>query len=59
MDCIARAKQSTSFGLSVVLVFTADPGVGTGMAYQSTAPRLEAVRLQLPVITDRRARDHQ
>jgi hypothetical protein len=38
MDYIVRAKQTLSFGLSVVLVLTLDPGVGTGMAYQSTAP---------------------
>jgi hypothetical protein len=38
MDCIARAKQSLSVGLSVVLVFTLGPGVNTGMAYQTSAP---------------------
>jgi hypothetical protein len=38
MDCIARAKQTLSFGLSVVLIFTLGPGVDTGMAYQSAAP---------------------
>jgi hypothetical protein len=37
MGCIARAKQGLSLGLSVVLVFTLGPGVGTGMAYQTTA----------------------
>src|SRR5271170_5861964 len=36
MGCIAVAKQSISLGLSVVLVFTIGPGVGTGMAYQTT-----------------------
>jgi len=38
MGCIAVAKQSISLGLSVVLVFTLGPGVGTGMAYQTTEP---------------------
>jgi hypothetical protein len=38
MDYIARGKQTLSFGLSVVLVFTLGPGVGTGVAYQSTPP---------------------
>jgi hypothetical protein len=33
-----RAKQSISLGLSIVLVFTLDPGAGIGMAYQNTAP---------------------
>src|SRR5450755_48920 len=36
MAYIARAKQTLSFGLSVVLVFTLAPGIGTGMAQQST-----------------------
>jgi hypothetical protein len=36
MSCIAVAKQGICLGLSVVLVFTLGPGVGTGMAYQST-----------------------
>jgi hypothetical protein len=36
MGCIAVAKQSISLGLTVVLVFTLGPGVGTGMAYQTT-----------------------
>ena len=36
MGCIAVAKQSISLGLSVILVFTLGPGVGTGMAYQTT-----------------------
>jgi Protein of unknown function (DUF3300) len=38
MGCIAVAKQGISLGLSVILVFTVGPGVGTGMAYQTTAP---------------------
>jgi Protein of unknown function (DUF3300) len=36
MDYLARAKQTVSLGLSVILVFTLGPGVGTGVAYQST-----------------------
>jgi hypothetical protein len=36
MDGIVRAKQCISLGLSVLLVFTVGPGVGTGMAYQGT-----------------------
>src|SRR5450631_2667577 len=36
MAYIARVKQTLSFGLSVVLVFTLAPGIGTGMAQQST-----------------------
>ena len=36
MSCIAVAKQGISVGLSIVLVFTLGPGVGTGMAYQTT-----------------------
>jgi hypothetical protein len=38
MDCIARAKQCISLGLSIILVFTLGPGVTGGMAYQSAAP---------------------
>jgi hypothetical protein len=36
MGGIARAKQSLSLGLSILLVFTIGPGAATGMAYQST-----------------------
>ena len=36
MDCITRAKQSLSLGLSILLIFTLGPGRRTGMAYQST-----------------------
>jgi len=58
MDYIARAKQSLSFGLSVVLVFTLNPGVGTGMAYQSAAPSPRR-RHGLRVFRTGRARDRQ
>jgi hypothetical protein len=36
MDCIARAKQGTSLGLSILLILTMGPGDVTSMAYQST-----------------------
>jgi hypothetical protein len=40
MGGVARVKQSLSFGLSIVLVFTIGPGAATSMAYQTsgTAP---------------------
>ena len=38
MDGAARVKQCISLGLSILLVFTLGPGVGSGMAYQTTAP---------------------
>jgi len=36
MDCITRAKQGTSLGLSILLILTIGPGNVTSMAYQST-----------------------
>jgi hypothetical protein len=36
MSGAARIKQSTSIGLSILLVFTIGPGAATSMAYQST-----------------------
>jgi hypothetical protein len=36
MGGVERAKQSFSFALSILLVFTIGPGAATGMAYQST-----------------------
>src|SRR5277367_3944685 len=36
MGGVARIKQSTSLGLSILLVFTIGPGAATSMAYQST-----------------------
>ena len=38
MDCITRAKQGTSLGLSILLILTIGPGDVTSMAYQSTTP---------------------
>src|SRR5271168_4789205 len=38
MDCITRAKQGTSLGLSILLILTIGPGNVTSMAYQSTTP---------------------
>src|SRR5271156_402833 len=40
MGGAARAKQSLSFGLSILLVFTLGPGAATSLAYQSTATAL-------------------
>jgi Protein of unknown function (DUF3300) len=36
MDCIAKARQGTSLGLSILLILTIGPGNVTSMAYQST-----------------------
>jgi Protein of unknown function (DUF3300) len=36
MGGVARAKQSLSLGLSILLVFTIGPGAATSMAYQTT-----------------------
>src|SRR5277367_402971 len=38
MDCITRAKQGTSLGLSILLILTIGPGNVTSMAYQSATP---------------------
>jgi hypothetical protein len=38
MGGVTQIKQSLSFGLSIVLVFTLGPGAQTSMAYQSTEP---------------------
>ena len=48
MGCIAVAKQSISLGLSIALVFTVGPGVGSGMAYQATAPAAPAANGAAP-----------
>lgn len=36
MGGVARAKQSLSLGLSILLVFTIGTGTATGIAYQNT-----------------------
>src|SRR5271167_4328639 len=36
MDCITKARQGTSLGLSILLILTIGPGNVTSMAYQST-----------------------
>ena len=36
MDCLTRARQGTSLGLSILLILTIGPGDVTSMAYQST-----------------------
>ena len=37
MDCVTRAKQGISLGLSILLILTVGPGDVSSMAYQSTA----------------------
>src|SRR5271167_3499716 len=37
MDCITKARQGTSLGLSILLILTIGPGNVTSMAYQSAA----------------------
>ena len=49
MSGAAQIKQSTSLGLSILLVFTIGPGAATSMAYQSTeSPQAGATASSYP-----------
>jgi hypothetical protein len=59
MSVVQRARQGTSFGLCILLIFTMGPGVGISMAGQATPARCRPLHPRHRPIRDKARRSFE